>query len=259
MAPTTWRPGLERARRWARRRLLYPALAFALPTSCFGCEAPLGPHQHLGACLPCWTSFHHLMPPFCDRCGLPSPPTTDLLGPAGGRCATCLTVRRSADWVRGVLIFDDRARRFLLRAKLGGRRELFEPLAQHLIHAWQITAAADGCSLVVPVPSHPILTIRRGFSPAMELARPLARAAGLPLSARLGVRMLGRQASKRLPARIRLATAESVFRVRGSMKGHRVLLIDDVMTTGASVEACARELKRAGCREVRALIWARKT
>jgi predicted amidophosphoribosyltransferase len=166
---------------------------------------------------------------------------------------------RALDLVRPAVVYDDLARSFLLRAKLGGRCELLRPLGDQLARVLEITGLPVGCDEIVPVPSHPWVTLRRGFVPALELARRVERGTGLPLARRrLRRRLASPRSSKRLPAHARHGQAAVAFVVRGSLPGARVLLVDDVMTTGATVEACARALKDAGATEVRAAVWARR-
>jgi predicted amidophosphoribosyltransferase len=155
------------------------------------------------------------------------------------------------------MTFDDLARRFLLRGKLGARPELLAPLGLQLARALEIEQFAVGCTVAVPVPSHPWATLRRGFSPATEVARPIARRLELPLRTALRRRVSATPATKQLTARQREAAARWAFRVRGLAAGARVLLIDDVMTTGYTLDACARALKAAGANQVRAAVWAR--
>jgi predicted amidophosphoribosyltransferase len=102
------------------------------------------------------------------------------------------------------------------------------------------------------------MNLKRGFSPARILARHVARRADLPLHGGLLVKRIGSPVTvKRLGARARRQRGAETFRVRRSVAGARLLLIDDVMTTGESVEGAARALKRAGASEVRAVVWAR--
>jgi predicted amidophosphoribosyltransferase len=233
-------------------------LRFVLPTDCLVCGHRLGRWQHLGACQTCWASLQRLRGPLCSRCGLPAPAGCDLLGPARERCARCLLTPPSVDLVRAVVAYDAVARRLLLTAKLGGRRELLRPLAARMAACLRASGIHDGCTVAAPLPSHPWTDLRRGFSPAGELARRVSRALRLPYRSRLlGRRILAGGTAKRMGARDRAALVRTAFRVRGPVRNERVLLIDDVMTTGASLEACCRLLKAAGAREVRALIWAR--
>lgn len=248
---------LDAARR-AHRTVLFPAFDFLLPATCFACGSPLGRWQHLGACASCWSGLHPVPSPVCLRCGIPAPAGTDLLGPARGRCARCLVSPPVLDAVRAAVLYDSLARRFLLRAKLGGRRELLLPLARQLAAAARANGIHHGCSVVAPVPSHPLTDLRRGFSPSLEMARCLARLLRLPLRRRLLRRRVRPGGpTKRLGAAQRLVAAEREFRVRRSVHGATVLLVDDVATTGASGDACARLLKEEGAAEVRLAVWAR--
>ncbi len=249
----------RRALRACRRQLVYPALALLLPTDCFGCGRDLGPLQYLGACPGCWCSLRPPRAPVCVECALPLPAGTDLEGPAAGRCARCVIgPRLRCGRVRAAVPYDELARRFMLRAKLGRRRELLAPLGRQLARVLAHGGLAREADAVVAVPTHPWMLLRRGFNPAAELARRVARGLGLPLIRRALVRRMraGRPA-KRLRAAQRRRVSREAFAGRRSLRDLRILLVDDVLTTGATAEACGAALRAAGAREVRVAVWAR--
>jgi predicted amidophosphoribosyltransferase len=247
----------RRAARRLHRDMLFPLLDFVLPTDCFCCERRLGPVQRLGACPSCWSALRPHPGPCCPSCGLSVAAGTDLTGPAGGRCAACVLHPFELDGLCSAVAYDEPARRFLLRAKLGGRPELLVPLGEQLARTIERSGLARGCSSVVTVPSHPWSRLRRGFDPAIELGRVVARRLGLPLARRqLGRRVLGAPA-KSLRGRDRRVRLAGAFRSRRGNPGRRVLLVDDVLTTGATAHACAAALRRSGAREVAVAVWAR--
>jgi predicted amidophosphoribosyltransferase len=214
--------------------------------------------QRLGACGACWAALAVIAPESCSGCGLPRPLETDLFGPAGGRCARCAVQPLAVDGVRAAVVYDAIARAFLLRAKLGRRPELLEAFGRQLGRVLELDGLAADCTAVVPVPSHPWARLRRGFNPALELARPIARDLGLPLHRAALRRRLGAQhAFKRQAAARRRILATAAFGLSGDVRGARVLLVDDVMTTGSTVEACARLLRAGGAATVHAAVWAR--
>jgi ComF family protein len=228
---------------------------FALEPSCAGCGQPLDRPLMGPVCLSCLQTIECL-PPGCRRCG------DDLsVAPDAGVCARCN--RNPPPFVRTSSAgrYDGTLRELVHALKYGRRRVLAAPLGRLMRNAAAgVLADADA---VVPVPLHPVRFLQRGFNQADDLARQL----GLPVWRPLVRWHLGpRQAS--LPASRRRTNLRRAFAVHPAwrlgmdarictLRERDVVLIDDVMTTGATLDACARALLGAGVRTVSVLVAAR--
>lgn len=192
--------------------------------------------------------------PVCDGCGAPFPHD---LG-EGVRCAACSARPRVFSRARAACLYDEASRDLILQLKHADRTEL-----SGLLSTWIGRAAADliaEADAIAPVPMHRWRLFRRRYNQAAELARPLARSFARPyLPDALRRLKAGGQAGKSAGGRRRaVAGAFEVPKARrGSIEGRRILLIDDVMTTGSTADACARALLRAGARAVDLAVVAR--
>ncbi len=241
----------------ALRRGLLPLLRFVLPAPCFACGRPAVDRPYLGACLACWAALRPVGPRACPGCGRLRPAGSDALGPPETRCGDCLQQPPPPFEIRTAVLYRGAARRFLLRAK-AGRPELLAPLGDQLARVLSGERFADDRSCVCFVPAHPLRRLQRGYNPARLLARRVASSLGLPLRLRATIHGLGHlRPSKSLGAAERLFAGPARFKPLLGAPGERVLLIDDVLTTGGTARDCAGALLRSGARSVRIAVWAR--
>jgi ComF family protein len=227
-------------------------LAVLLAPRCAACTAPLDRPTLGPVCPSCWNSILPLTPPLCDQCGDPLP-TWRLVSLPLARCARCRRLSRPVDRARAIGAYDGALRAIVHALKYDGRRSLARPLGA-LMRARGADVLCNAAA-AVPVPLHRARRRERGFNQADDLARQV----GLPVVAALRrVRRTPSQAD--LPAGRRHGNVKGAFapgRDCRAIAGRIVVLIDDVSTTGATLDACARVLKERGAREVRALTAAR--
>jgi ComF family protein len=223
--------------RWARNALLQ-----FHPTICLVCGAPGESDRDL--CAACRADLPWLGTA-CPRCALPSP--------AAAPCPACQ--RRSPPQAASHALF---RYAFPVDHLIAGLK-----YGHHLSHARLLgdllaerAAALGPTDLVLPVPLHPKRLAARGFNQAIELARPVAAARGVPLAIDLVRRVRDTPAQTRLSQAERRRNLRGAFALTGAVP-RRVLIVDDVMTTGSTVAALARVLRRGGAREVRVLAVAR--
>ena len=244
------RSGFERAARTAGRL----ALDLLLPPHCLTCDQPVdAPGQF---CPGCFDKTRFITAPCCDRCGVPfeSPRAG-----AAGHCIDCQASPPPWDQARAALRYDEQTKRVILPFKYGDRVETARALAPLMARAGaELLRQADW---LVPVPLHRRRMITRRYNQAALLARALAKLSGRPalLDALRRVKATSPLADLS-PARRALEMADAIT-VRASrramLQGSRVLLIDDVLTSGATARACAAVLREAGVLRVDVLAAAR--
>jgi ComF family protein len=233
------------------RRLGRAVVDGILPPRCLSCGAIVDEPDAL--CGRCWAAMTFFAPPWCAVCGLPFPhPMGD-----DAICADCARDRPSWDRARAVLRYDKHSRHLVLALKHADRTHLARALG-----GWMRRAGAevlDGADLIVPVPLHWTRLFTRRYNQAGLLAHAIRAAGGPPVAPDWLVRR------RRTPSQGRLGPAARTRNVRGafalrpgrSIRGQRIVLIDDVLTTGATVEECARILRRGGAEFVGVLTLAR--
>jgi ComF family protein len=235
---------------WAGRALK-PVLDFALPPRCPGCGAVTeAPHRF---CLECWSALGFLGEPCCARCTLPF----DYEAGADVECGACLARPPAYDRLRAAVAYGDISRKVALKLKYGGRPGVAETMARFMGRHLE----AEEGTLVAPVPLHRWRIWRRGYNQSALIATALARRAGLEARLDLIERVKRTPPLRGMGPRERRETVRGAFRIgarhKAALKGKKVLLIDDVYTSGATVNACARILRRAGAARVDILCWAR--
>jgi ComF family protein len=243
---TVLQSGLRRVGRGALD-LLYPPL-------CIGCRARVGEPGSL--CAECWQSIDFLDGAACQCCGLPFEldPGSETL------CAACLADPPSFDRARAVMRYDDKSRGPILALKHADRLDLIPGFALWLDRAGRTLLSES--DVIVPVPLHWGRLWRRRYNQAAELARRLGVLAAKPVEPMALRRIRATPSQGAMPsAKARRRNMRGAFQVpperQSAVEGRTVLLVDDVLTTGATVDDCARALKRVGVEKVSVLALAR--
>lgn len=227
-------------------------LDFALPPRCPGCGLIIEEDHQF--CLACWQALYFLGEPCCARCGLPFAFDQG----AGSECGDCLAHPPQFDRLRAAVAYGEVARKVALRLKYSGRPGVGATLARfmqrHLVDE-------EDDALLVPVPLHRWRIWKRGYNQSALVAAALARRTGKRVELDLLRRIKPTPVLRGLGKRERALAVRGAFQVpaaaRDRLAGRTVILIDDVYTSGATANACAKALRRAGAARVNILCWAR--
>lgn len=232
------------------------ALRLVYPPQCLGCGAAVA--EEGGLCGPCWREAAFITGAACHRCGVPLP--GDGAGAAAGLvCDDCAVIARPWDKAAAALVYAGTGRTLALALKHGDRPDLAPPLGR-----WLAAAAAPlvaPCMVVVPVPVHPRRLLKRRYNQAALLAAQVARAHGLTH------RPAALRRLRHTPMQDHRGVADRFENQRGAiavapaeaarLAGRPVLLVDDVMASGATAAAAAEALAQAGAGPVSVAVLAR--
>ena len=240
------------------RRALDGILNLLYPDSCFLCTAPVSRFQDRGICDTCWrkTLALRIVGPSCPSCGLPLPAMDEERAHLCGKCILRLPPYSGA---RAFGAYSLELSRIIQALKFGGRRDLARLLAPLLASTLVEFWPEHGMDLIVPVPLHSKRRRARGYNQAALLSRSLARLVGLPCCERALARV------RNTAPQIGLSDVERAHNLRHAFRctcpariqGMRVLLVDDVMTTGSTVASAAEALLECGALRVSVLTVAR--
>jgi len=232
-------------------RLIRAVVDFALPALCALCGRRLA-EDEVAVCMECLTRLAPACAPFCRLCARPGPRPC---GWRGGLCSICADHGRQFERHRAYGLFEGDLARAIRLLKYSHRRSLAQPLGvlqARVVRADYILRQAE---IVVPVPLHRTRRRDRGYNQSELLAQAVADLTGRSCTPRILRRRRATRTQTKLTQDERLANVRGAFWVGdpGEVSGRSVLLVDDVFTTGATLDACAAALLEAGARSVAAV------
>jgi ComF family protein len=237
--------------------MLKPALTHVLdiifPPQCLNCDELVPTHGTL--CQPCWQQISFISPPFCDACGLPF----EYAMGKGTLCGECLHTLPAYTHARSAIIYDEHSRGLILKLKYADQTHLASVYGPWLARCGKELLADT--ELMIPVPLHYWRFITRRYNQSALLADSLHAQTGLPVIADALLRKRPTKPQTGLTKKQRRENVRGAFHVnprwKDTITGKRIMLIDDVMTTSATIHQCSKALLAGGAARVYVLTLAR--
>src|SRR5437867_6894278 len=232
-------------------------LHWVFPTDCASCGRPATERRLPFFCRDCWKTIRPIEGPVCPRCGRPFDSPLALISTPAYLCGPCRKKPPAFDRALSPYRYEGILEQAIHLFKYRRRDALATPRADWML-VW--TDQLPSGSLVMPCPLHPSRLRHREFNQALALADRIADRLGLPLSFEQLVRVRATRPQTELDRKERARNVRRAFAVQepAGLDGQRVLLVDDVLTTGATVNECARALRQAGVESVTVLTLARR-
>lgn len=236
------------------RNILKSILNLLLPPRCCRCGKTVVSEHTL--CEKCFNQINFISAPYCKLCGMPFENETD--ANLNLVCAHCASKKKVTRMDRSAMFYDDFSKKLILDFKFYGHTQNAKILAK-----WLYLAGADifyaGVDLIMPVPLSYRRLLRRGYNQSAVLARLLSKQTGIKADVLTLKKTKHTVPQSSLLGKARLKNVKNVFKLQNEekVKGKRILLIDDVLTTGATLNECAKVLKKAGALSVDTLTVAR--
>ena len=230
-------------------------LDIVFPPLCHACKTFIPEAGDLHLCSTCRGEVPAVSSPLCTVCGIPFATQ----GGSDHPCGACLSTHPRFAAARAAVLFDGVARDLIHRFKYDKKVHLARPLTLLATEALTSFAASSGAELLIPVPLHRRRLRERGFNQAVLLGRPLAKTWGVPLVVDNLNRVRWTEPQVTLSAAEREANVRGAFALSdpAALRGRKVLLVDDVYTTGSTVAECSRVLRQAGAEAVYVITVAR--
>jgi ComF family protein len=236
------------------RNFFVAAADFFFPPRCLLCRKALSAAGESHFCSKCRDQFLYISGPLCPQCGIPfvSPEGEDHL------CSRCISRAPLFDRARAVGEYEGSLRTAIHRFKYDSRSLLAEPLGRLLADQGRKLFISNAYDVILPVPLHPRRLRQRGFNQSLVLARQVGQQWGIAVEAEGLKRIRWTDSQTMLPVKERLHNVRGAFAYSGrGVENKAVLLIDDVYTSGSTVDECARVMKRNGAKRVDVLTVAR--
>lgn len=222
-------------------------LDFALPPRCAGCGLIVDEVHSF--CVDCWSQVEFLGEGGCSTCGMP------LAATDADECGMCIAKPPRIQRTRSAVAYDELSRSIAIRLKYGRKVALARTMARYMAPL----LGSPGEAILVPVPLHRGRLWRRGFNQSALIAQELAKRTGYRADPHILKRVRRTPALKGMNLRQRRKVVAGAFeaKARAELEGRTVVLVDDVLTTGSTANACARALQKAGASRIELVSWAR--
>lgn len=236
--------------------LLRKCLHVIFPTACAVCRKPLWDDPVPFFCRQCWGTLKPIPHPVCSRCGRPFASSMALVHSPTHQCGTCRTQPLALTQAWSLFPYQTPLKEAIVLFKYQGKLSLTHPLAQAFIETLPVLPALDA---IIPVPLHPQRLRKREYNQSLLLADRLSDHTNIPLLLACLLRNRPTMPQTALSRKERLRNLRGAFSVAkpAGIQGKRILLVDDVFTTGTTLHECAKTLRRAGSGPVYGVTLAR--